>query len=173
MSGMDLELDGRRVRVTREELEGDALRVTWGEVDGEAPATVVEAAVLGRGPGFVRLRVGDRTLRARVLRRGEDVWVAVGGESYRLPRARRGAGGAGVASDGQIEAPMPGALLEVLVEDGQEVEEGQDLVVVEAMKMEHKMKAPFAGTVRGLTASAGDRVEPGNPILTVVPADQG
>lgn len=134
--------------------------------EGDAEARALDVEVLNAAPGRLTLRLGGRTHRARVVKRGDDLWVAVGGESYRLQVARRQRGGSD-AETGRIEAPMPGALLEVLVEDGQAVDEGQDLVVVEAMKMEHRMKAPFAGVVRGLTATAGDRVEPGVPILVL------
>jgi biotin carboxyl carrier protein len=66
---------------------------------------------------------------------------------------------------------MPGTVLEVLVAEGDSVEEGQDLLVVEAMKMEHRLQAGRAGVVQGLTCKAGDRVDAGVALLEVVPAD--
>jgi pyruvate carboxylase subunit B len=56
---------------------------------------------------------------------------------------------------------MPGKVLALLVEDGQEVQAGQGVLIVEAMKMENEMKAPRAGTVRKLCVQAGEPVESG------------
>lgn len=67
----------------------------------------------------------------------------------------------------EIIAPMPGKIVRVLVEDGQEVEAGTGLVVVEAMKMQNEMKSPRAGRVISITVSAGDTVEAGT-LLAVI-----
>jgi biotin carboxyl carrier protein len=60
---------------------------------------------------------------------------------------------------------MPGKLLRVLVREGQSVTRGQTLVIVEAMKMEHAVKAPQAGRVAELKAREGDMVAPGTPLV--------
>jgi len=67
---------------------------------------------------------------------------------------------AGVAS-GDIKAPMPGKGLQVLVKSGDAVEEGQALLVLEAMKMENMIKAVAAGTVSEVPISEGEAVEKG------------
>ncbi len=69
--------------------------------------------------------------------------------------------------DGAIRAPMNGRLVAVAVEDGDTVEAGQRLAVVEAMKMEHALVAPHAGVVRDLDASVGEQVEMGETIMRV------
>ncbi len=70
-------------------------------------------------------------------------------------------------SDAAIRAPMNGRLVAVTVEDGETVEAGQRLAVVEAMKMEHALVAPHAGVVRDLEASLGDQVEMGERLMRV------
>lgn len=67
----------------------------------------------------------------------------------------------------EITAPMPGKVVRVLVEAGEEVEAGAGLVVVEAMKMQNEMKSPRAGAVVSIKVSAGDTVEAGT-LLAVI-----
>jgi 3-methylcrotonyl-CoA carboxylase alpha subunit len=74
--------------------------------------------------------------------------------------------------DGAVRAPMTGRLVAVAVADGETVEAGQRLAVVEAMKMEHALAAPYTGVVRDLEAGVGDQVETGETIMRVEKAEQ-
>jgi biotin carboxyl carrier protein len=60
---------------------------------------------------------------------------------------------------GDVETPMPGVVVRLLCEPGDVVEEGQAVVVVEAMKMENEFKAPYAGTVRDVHVAVGQTVD--------------
>jgi propionyl-CoA carboxylase alpha chain len=71
---------------------------------------------------------------------------------------------------GSLRAPMPGIIVRILVEAGQRVDEEQELLVLEAMKMEHRILAPRAGTVREITVRLGDSIAAGT-LLAVVEAD--
>ena len=73
----------------------------------------------------------------------------------------------GSVGDGAIRAPMPGRIIAVQVADGAAVSKGQPLVVLEAMKMEHTLTAPFDGTVTGLSLSVGSQVTEGSMLLQV------
>jgi 3-methylcrotonyl-CoA carboxylase alpha subunit len=69
---------------------------------------------------------------------------------------------------GEIVAPMHGRVIALFVEQGQIVEEGARLAVVEAMKMEHALAAPRAGRIEGLAAAVGETVEQGQRLMMVV-----
>ena len=70
---------------------------------------------------------------------------------------------------GGLAAPMPGKVLEVSVEPGQRVEAGRVLVVLEAMKMEHRVTAPADGTVTAVLVAVGDQVATGAELLAFAP----
>ena len=69
------------------------------------------------------------------------------------------------ASGGRLIAPMPGKIIAVLTEPGATVTKGQPLVVMEAMKMEHTIKAPADGTVEKVRYAVGDQVEDGAELI--------
>jgi 3-methylcrotonyl-CoA carboxylase alpha subunit len=71
----------------------------------------------------------------------------------------------GGPSDEGLLAPMPGVVTQVLVREGDAVSRGQPLVIVEAMKMEHVVRAHRAGRVRALSVRKGDQVEAGTVVL--------
>ncbi|MDP4574302.1 acetyl/propionyl/methylcrotonyl-CoA carboxylase subunit alpha [Qipengyuania sp. G39] len=81
-------------------------------------------------------------------------------------------GGAASAADGAILAPMPGKVIAVDVAEGDAVTAGQRLMVLEAMKMEHALTAPFDGTVTELSASEGGQVQVEAVLCLVEPAEK-
>lgn len=64
-----------------------------------------------------------------------------------------------------LKAPMPGLVLDIVVEQGQEVKKGDQLLILEAMKMENVLKAPGDGTVQAIEATKGDSVEKGQILI--------
>ncbi|EEF79805.1 sodium-extruding oxaloacetate decarboxylase subunit alpha [Methylophaga thiooxydans] len=71
------------------------------------------------------------------------------------------------SAPGDVTAPLPGNVVEVLVAEGDQVEAGQALLVMEAMKMETELLANIAGTVNKLHVSKGDRVTPGETLIEI------
>ena len=71
------------------------------------------------------------------------------------------------ADEGSLHAPMPGKIVAIDTELGDTVEEGQRLVVLEAMKMEHTLRAPSAGSVAKINCATGDQVEAGAVLIVV------
>jgi len=125
----------------------------------------VEARVAGDGSLLLGTADGA-SVRAVVSRVGREIWVTVGGRTWVVCEAERG-GGAGVARGGGLEAPMPGKVLRVLCQPGDTVASGQTLLIVEAMKMEHAIKAPRDGVVGEVRAEEGQPVSPGQPLVTL------
>ena len=136
------------------------------EVDGEA--SIVE--VLSSG-GDLRAEIDGRYVEAGYATDGGGVLVSVGGEAYRLEKPGLpdvdAAGAEGDAGAASLVAPMPGTVVKVMVGEGDEVEEGQPLLVLEAMKMEQTVAAPYSGTVTSLPFAEGALV-PGGSVLAEV-----
>ena len=82
--------------------------------------------------------------------------------------ARRSAGAGGGASGASVTAPMQGTIVKVAVNDGDQVEAGDLVVVLEAMKMEQPINAHKAGTISGLAANVGETVQSGTTLCEIV-----
>jgi biotin carboxyl carrier protein len=80
---------------------------------------------------------------------------------------KRPGSGAGVQGRAAIVAPMPGKIVRVLVAEGDPVEAGQGVLVVEAMKMQNELKAPRAGHVTSIAVKAGDSVNAGAVLASI------
>jgi acetyl-CoA/propionyl-CoA carboxylase biotin carboxyl carrier protein len=114
-------------------------------------------------------RVGGTTRSLRWARERDVLHLAVDGVTQSFATARtRGGTGAAAAHDPELRSPMPGTVVAVVAEQGVAVTQGEPVLVVEAMKMEHVVQASTAGVV-DLRVGLGDRVERGD-LLAVVRA---
>lgn len=95
-------------------------------------------------------------------RRGTDVVAVTDPLTHLMQQTNPGSAGGGVA-----EAMMPGRVVEVLVTEGSEVEPGQGVVVLEAMKMKNEIQADGAGTVKKIHVEAGQNVDAGDPLFEI------
>lgn len=155
---------GDKIRTVAVEREGDCFQVTVGEASYEVRAQRPEH-------GRLNLQVGDRRLRAHVAHDGLRRYVAMAGQTWMLERPQpqqRGRGGAtGRPGAGSLEAAMPGLVLDVLVAEGDQVEQGQPLVLLSAMKMELRIAAPAAGRVTKIHCQPGQVVERGQVLVDI------
>ena len=71
------------------------------------------------------------------------------------------------SSANDIKAPMPGLILDVLVKEGEQIHEGDKILVLEAMKMENILKSPGSGTIQSILVAKGDKVDK-NQLLIVI-----
>ena len=152
--------DGDRVReVELQPLAHGRWRV---RVDGSEFELSSEAMPDGR----LRLVGDDGVTVAEVTPEGARRFVRLGVLDFVLERAgsgkvRAGAGG----HDGGLSAPMPGVITKVMVVVGDEVTRGQPLLALEAMKMEHLIRAPREGRVKRVGASPGQMVQAGAELV--------
>ncbi len=101
------------------------------------------------------------------------LYIFAEGERLKIATRFDGTGQSHGAHDGEIEAPMPGKVTNVEVSAGEKVVQGQRLLTLEAMKMEHALTAPFDGTVSELPASAGLQVSEGQMLVKMEPEPSG
>lgn len=143
-------MDGKRIEVDAREISSTTLSLLHDD----------------QGYNIEYEKVAGTSSAYNMLVRGQVVSVEVLDlRTMRLRQAQASIGG----PDGPavIVAPMPGKIVAVLVKEDQQVEAGQGLIVVEAMKMENELRAPRAGTVKKLTAEVGAAVENGASLCIV------
>ena len=95
---------------------------------------------------------------------GDKWWIHLDGNVSIIEVIEPGIFDSGT-NEGAFTAPMPGKVLEVLIPEGAKVSEGQPLMVLEAMKMEHRILADKQGTVTAIHYSQGDQVDAGSVLL--------
>lgn len=115
--------------------------------------------------GLLRLSNDQGITVAEVTADGARRFVRLGRLDFVVEREPAGRRRAATAHHGGLEAPMPGAVTRVMVAAGDTVALGQPLVAVEAMKMEHLVRAPRAGRVKRIGARVGEMVAPGTALV--------
>ncbi|RNJ62310.1 MAG: acetyl/propionyl/methylcrotonyl-CoA carboxylase subunit alpha [Porphyrobacter sp. IPPAS B-1204] len=129
---------------------------------------LVEGAEVEVDPAFE----GDNPAYDRTIQGHSSKFYFCNGATFHVQPYRHEGTGQASAADGAIIAPMPGKVIAVDVAEGQAVTAGQRLLVLEAMKMEHALTAPFDGVIEGLAVTAGAQVQVEAVLVTVVPASK-
>ena len=126
------------------------------------PDRAVTVSARMAAPGVLVVHLPDgRTARAAITRDADNTWVTTGGETTVLSRGNGNGRRKSFASGGDLTSPLPGRVIAIDVDKGQRVSKGQILMLVEAMKMEHPIKAPHDGVVLSVRCKGGDMVQPG------------
>jgi len=135
-----------------------------------------EFLVDGKKTGLTNysLIVDNRSFEVEVDITEDEYRVLVDGRSYHVHlvderRMRLGGFQSGIQLQGRqkVSVPMPGKVIAVLVSEGDKVERGQGLVIVEAMKMENEVRCPINGEVIEVKVKAGDSLEAGATLIVV------
>jgi 3-methylcrotonyl-CoA carboxylase alpha subunit len=133
-------------------------------------AIAADVQVVAIRDNIMTLRIDHEQQRLAVARQYDGLLVGWQGSSYRIQRSQplsvdTAAGDGGGSGHTSLEAPMPGTIIKVLVHPGDEVSANQPLIVMEAMKMEHTIVAPYAGIVSGVAFAAGQLVTGGATLI--------
>lgn len=167
----EFERDGDKVAVRAEHVAGDRWRVRVGD-------NVLEFDARALPDGGVRLAsvAADGSIGKATVCYGagsaQRYMVRTAGRTHTLtaPASRRGGGAGG--SDGTVRAPMTGTVLDVLCQVGDTVTADQTLVVVSAMKMEHKLAAGIDGVVQSVSVQKNTTVDQGQALVVVEKAGE-
>lgn len=108
---------------------------------------------------------------AVVVRQGEKTLVSYRGHVYEIERESRRGGSGASGGSGEVRAPMPGQIVQLLCKEGDEVEVGDKLLVLEAMKMQQPMLAAIAGKVSSISVAVGDQVTDGQTLAVIAPSE--
>jgi biotin carboxyl carrier protein len=160
----DVTIDGKNYRLELNRADGRwSCRLEGRDLEVDA--------VLAR-PDVLSLRIGNTAYEVKSERVANESHVWVGSKRFtveiRDPRSLRGR--ARIGDDHgprKITAPMPGKVVRLLVSEGDEVEPGTGVAVVEAMKMQNEIKSPKKGTIRKILVGEGAAVNAGD-ILAIV-----
>jgi len=137
----------------------------------ELPEEAHEVVLLGARGGELVLASGDRVIAGHVRSVKGGIEVSWRGRTWRFelmtPGAPTGEVAGAAASD--VVAPMTGRIIEILCREGDEVEAGRPLAIVEAMKMEHRLAAPVRSRVTRVLAAADQQVEIGETLIELEP----
>lgn len=157
---LELRIDGRPVPL---HLERDGAE--W-MADGRA------VSALEVEPGIYSVLLDGRSFEARIEPAGDNWAVTIRGRRFEIEvvdprRMRRGSAALRGQGRAQVAAPMPGRVVRVLAAEGDAVEAGQGLVVIEAMKMQNELKAPKAGRLAVLHAKEGQAVAAGETLAAI------
>jgi biotin carboxyl carrier protein len=160
----DISIDGKSYRLDLNQAEGRwSCRVDGREVEVDA--------VLAR-PNVLSLRIGNKAYEVKCERVGSDVHIWVGSRRFsaevRDPRSLRSrVRAADDQGPKKLSAPMPGKVVRILMRQGDEVEAGSGVLVVEAMKMQNEVKSPKKGTIQKILVGEGTAVNAGD-VLAIV-----
>lgn len=155
---------GKTARVEVREVQGK-YRVTIGE-------KILELDLVRTSASDVSVIVDGASHDLSLEKTAEGYAVMVRGDRFDVDvkDAVKGAALGKVAHKGPLKltAPMPGKIVKVLVKEGEAVEAGRGVLVMEAMKMENELKASKAGTVQEIKVKEGQAVEMGALLLVIV-----
>ncbi len=152
---------GGEILTVKTELRG-------GILSAEIGLSILQTAFQQLGQSEALITIEGKAHRTVVVTDQGKVWAAVDGRVFVFEEVNADEEfGAVGANENSVAAPMPGKVIKVMVAVGDLVEEGQPVLIVEAMKMEHTLRAPRKGAVIALQCVDGQQVEAGVPLVEI------
>ncbi|MEQ1822662.1 MAG: biotin/lipoyl-containing protein [Fimbriimonadaceae bacterium] len=133
-------------------------------VEIEAGQSNAEISVQGNR---LMVRTEEGTHSAVAVRDGDAVLVSYRGNVYTIEKGRRTASSK-AAGSGEMRAPMPGQIVDVIAAEGSAVQKGDKILVLEAMKTQQAFTAPFDGMVKEIKVVKGDQVTDGQLLALII-----
>ncbi len=156
--------------IDNEEFNLEKRNVAENKLSGIVNGEKVELNLIRDGDNFFLERDGVFIPVFFVRDDKNNLYLHIGGETYIVHQKtieEQAEGGNQGASSGDIEPPMPGKILKIMVNKGDKVEENQVLILMESMKLQVELKSPFDGVVKELRVKEGDTINAGEIVIKI------
>ncbi|HJU42519.1 MAG TPA: biotin/lipoyl-containing protein [Vicinamibacterales bacterium] len=118
--------------------------------------------------GWYVVKDGDRQVRVGVANDAHATWIFLDGNVWKIDRQEAAGSKRGkTRGESSVMAPMPATVVTINTAPGKTVNEGETIIVLEAMKMELPIKAPRSGVVKAITCAKGELVQPGVNLVEI------
>lgn len=159
------DLDGERLTYEVELNEVGSYRIS-------SDAFKADVTLEGADKNALTLFVNGQRHKVRFVRNDDFIAIFTGEDTFTFDHVKLELEGEGAASGDNIISPMPGAVVSLNAKAGEKVSEGDKLITIEAMKMEHGLIAPRDGVISEVLVSLGDQVEDGALLIALEPIDE-
>jgi propionyl-CoA carboxylase alpha chain len=158
---------------------GDEIVVSWSQTgDGAYRARVFDSTVTAQVlsstsegfSGVIRIEIDGVQRAFKIVEAGDELYVHSSLGSRVIKRPPRHPAPQAASEQASANSPMPGKVLKILVEAGQKVSAGDPLIILEAMKMEHTMRAALDGVVEAVLVNQGEVIAPGQLLVQILSA---
>jgi biotin carboxyl carrier protein len=124
-------------------------------------------------PGQLKIKVGDRLIKAVITEGDKEKFVFVDGDVFKVkPVELTGTRKTKKKDEGDLSSPISGKVVNVKVKNGDTVKKGDIIMVIEAMKMEYLIRAPFAGKVKKVNFKEKEQIEIGQNTVDLIKKEE-
>ena len=119
-------------------------------------------------PGYLKIKLGDRVIKCVITKGDKDKFVFVEGDVFKVRNIElTGAKKTKKKEKGNLNSPISGKVVSIKVKDGDKVKKGDVLMIIEAMKMEYLIRAPYNGKVKKVNFKENNQIEIGQKTLEI------
>ena len=122
--------------------------------------------------GRIEFNINGQIYKAMVAKENDNYFVLIDGQSYKLRQVEDESTTIPTEKNPSLKAHMPGRITKIFVKNGDIVKPKQQLLILEAMKMENVINSPYAGTITAINVKVGDQVKEGQNLIKIEPLDK-